>query len=63
MEPWYHGAISRAESEKLLARDGDFLVRESRGQRGQFVLTGLQAGQGRHLLLIDPHGVVSSVII
>ncbi|XP_022695099.1 SHC-transforming protein 1-like isoform X2 [Varroa jacobsoni] len=58
MEPWYHGAISRAESEKLLARDGDFLVRESRGQRGQFVLTGLQAGQGRHLLLIDPHGVV-----
>ncbi|OQR77676.1 SHC-transforming protein 1-like [Tropilaelaps mercedesae] len=58
LEPWYHGSISRAESEKLLERDGDFLVRESRGQRGQFVLTGLQAGQGRHLLLIDPHGVV-----
>lgn len=57
-EAWYHGAISRAESEALLHKDGDFLVRESQGQKGQFVLTGLQGGSSKHLLLIDPQGVV-----
>ncbi|XP_018494120.1 SHC-transforming protein 1 [Galendromus occidentalis] len=57
VEPWYHGAISREESEALLKKDGDFLVRESKAQKG-FVLTGLQGGSGKHLLLIDPNGVV-----
>ncbi|CAN0318969.1 unnamed protein product [Lampetra fluviatilis] len=26
--------------------------------RGQYVLTGLQQQHGKHLLLVDPHGVV-----
>ncbi|XP_063173357.1 SHC-transforming protein 1 isoform X3 [Candoia aspera] len=57
-EPWYHGQMSRKESEKLLQANGDFLVRESTTTPGQYVLTGLQGGQPKHLLLVDPEGVV-----
>ncbi|NXN96534.1 SHC1 protein, partial [Rhinopomastus cyanomelas] len=57
-EPWYHGKMNRKEAEKLLKINGDFLVRESTTTRGQYVLTGLQGGQPKHLLLVDPEGVV-----
>ncbi|NXD98683.1 SHC1 protein, partial [Chaetorhynchus papuensis] len=57
-EPWYHGKMSRKEAEKLLKVNGDFLVRESTTSPGQYVLTGLQGGQPKHLLLVDPEGVV-----
>lgn len=57
LENWYHGPIPRAISENLLRNDGDFLVRESQGSAHQYVLTGLN-GQPKHLLLIDPEGVV-----
>nr|CAG4644105.1 EOG090X098F [Lepidurus arcticus] len=57
-EPWYHGAISRKDAESRLQAEGDFLVRESQGSPGQYVLTGLQGGQFKHLLLVDPEGVV-----
>ncbi|XP_054850481.1 SHC-transforming protein 1 isoform X1 [Eublepharis macularius] len=57
-EPWYHGRMSRKEAEKLLQANGDFLVRESTTTPGQYVLTGLQGGQPKHLLLVDPEGVV-----
>lgn len=57
-EVWFHGFVSRQDAEALLTRDGDFLVRESQGSAGQFVLTGLQGGVKKHLLLIDPEGVV-----
>lgn len=57
-EPWFHGAISRKEGEARLTHDGDFLVRESHNSPGQFVLTGMQNGARRHLLLVDPAGVV-----
>ena len=43
-------------------QDGDFLVRESQGSQGQYVLTGMQSGHHKHLLLVDPEGVVSSVL-
>ncbi|GCB87180.1 hypothetical protein scyTo_0027871, partial [Scyliorhinus torazame] len=49
--------MSRKESEKLLLSNGDFLVRESNTTHGQYVLTGLQSGQPKHLLLVDPEGV------
>lgn len=39
-------------------QDGDFLVRESQGSPGQYVLTGLQGDVKKHLLLIDPEGAV-----
>lgn len=57
-EPWYHGRMSRRAAERLLRADGDFLVRDSVTNPGQYVLTGMQAGQPKHLLLVDPEGVV-----
>ncbi|XP_050701942.1 SHC-transforming protein 1-like [Eriocheir sinensis] len=57
-EAWFHGAISRKEAEMLLLQDGDFLVRESQGTAGQYVLTGMQNNTKKHLLLVDPEGVV-----
>ena len=45
----------------MLANDGDFLVRQSSGDSEQYVLSGRQNGIIKHLLLVDPEGVVSSV--
>lgn len=58
-EQWFHASISRQAAEALLKQDGDFLVRESQGKPGQYVLTGLQGQTPKHLLLIDPEGTVS----
>lgn len=57
-EEWYHAKISRKEAEKMLELDGDFLVRESSNSPRQFVLSGRQGGHIRHLLLVDPEGIV-----
>ncbi|XP_050313168.1 SHC-transforming protein 4 isoform X2 [Anthonomus grandis grandis] len=57
-EVWFHGPISRADAERLLQKDGDFLVRESTNTPGQFVLSGMQNSNKKHLLLVDPEGVV-----
>lgn len=57
-EDWFHGGIDRVAAENLLLKDGDFLVRESTSSRGQYILTGLQGNTKKHLLLIDPEGVV-----
>ncbi|XP_024947119.1 SHC-transforming protein 1 isoform X2 [Cephus cinctus] len=57
-EVWFHGCVSRFEAESMLTRDGDFLVRESQGSPGQYVLTGMNSGTPKHLLLIDPEGIV-----
>lgn len=63
-EIWFHGRISRAEAESLLQKDGDFLVRESINTvERQFVLSGMQDNNKKHLLLIDPEGVVGIVLI
>jgi len=47
----------------LFYKDGDFLVRESQGSPGQYVLTGMNNNTPKHLLLIDPEGVVSTKLI
>ncbi|KAM3620319.1 uncharacterized protein V6R79_021461 [Siganus canaliculatus] len=57
-ETWYHSRLSRRDAERLLVRDGDFLVRESTTNPGQYVLTGMHCGLPKHLLLVDPEGVV-----
>ncbi|KAM9068661.1 SHC-transforming protein 4 isoform X2 [Sarcophilus harrisii] len=57
-EDCYHGKLSRKAAESLLIKDGDFLVRESATSPGQYVLSGLQGGQAKHLLLVDPEGKV-----
>lgn len=59
-EDCYHGRLSRKAAESLLVKDGDFLVRESATSPGQYVLSGLQGGQAKHLLLVDPEGKVPS---
>jgi len=56
-QEWYHGAITRMESEQLVVADGDFLVRESQVSPKQYVLTGKERGIVRHLLLVDDDGV------
>ena len=58
-EDCYHGKLSRKAAESLLVKDGDCLVRESATSPGQYVLSGLQGGQAKHLLLVDPEGKVS----
>uniref|UniRef100_UPI00358FE7CE SHC-transforming protein 1-like isoform X2 n=1 Tax=Myxine glutinosa TaxID=7769 RepID=UPI00358FE7CE len=57
-ERWFHGRVSRQQVETMLRCDGDFLVRESTSTAGQFVLTGMHGGRAKHLLLVDPKGVV-----
>ncbi|XP_042329944.1 SHC-transforming protein 4-like [Sceloporus undulatus] len=57
-EECYHGKLTRKAAESLLVSDGDFLVRESTSSPGQYVLSGLQGGQAKHLLLVDPEGKV-----
>ncbi|XP_022249609.1 SHC-transforming protein 1-like isoform X2 [Limulus polyphemus] len=57
-EEWFHGPVSRKDSEALVVHDGDFLVRESQGSPDQYVLTGMKSGQRKQLLLVDPEGVV-----
>ncbi|XP_044294933.1 SHC-transforming protein 4 isoform X2 [Varanus komodoensis] len=57
-EECYHGKLTRKAAESLLVNDGDFLVRESVTSPGQYVLSGLQGGQAKHLLLVDPEGKV-----
>ncbi|BHF64355.1 SHC (Src y 2 domain containing) transforming protein [Sparganum proliferum] len=57
-EPWYLGRLSRQEAESLLQFDGDFLVRSSTQQPGQYVLSGMHSGKRRHLLLVNPDGQV-----
>ncbi|KAK1120153.1 hypothetical protein AOXY_G38755 [Acipenser oxyrinchus oxyrinchus] len=57
-EVWYHGKMCRKEAESLLTNNGDFLVRESTTSPGQYVLSGLQEGTAKHLLLVDPEGMV-----
>ncbi|KAG8130747.1 hypothetical protein E2320_017330 [Naja naja] len=58
VEPWYQGDMTRKEAEHLLKKSGDFLVRKSTSNPGSYVLTGLQNGQAKHLLLVDPEGVI-----
>uniref|UniRef100_A0A8B9QVU4 SH2 domain-containing protein n=2 Tax=Anatinae TaxID=2068716 RepID=A0A8B9QVU4_ANAPL len=55
-EPWYQGEMSRKDAEQLLKKCGDFLVRKSTTNPGSYVLTGMQNGQAKHLLLVDPEG-------
>jgi hypothetical protein len=57
--PWFHGLLTRENAEKLLVRDGDYLVRETNKAEKQYVLSGRYKGECRHIFLVDPSGVVS----
>ncbi|XP_007952267.1 tyrosine-protein kinase FRK [Orycteropus afer afer] len=51
-EPWFFGAIKRADAEKQLLysenRTGAFLIRESESQKGDFSLSVLDEGAVKH---------------
>lgn len=57
--PWFHGLMTRETAEKLLVKDGDYLVRETNKAERQYVLSGRYKGECRHIFLVDPSGVVS----
>ena len=57
--PWFHGLMARESAERLLMRDGDYLVRETNKAEKQYVLSGRYKGECRHIFLVDPSGVVS----
>ncbi|KAM6364427.1 tyrosine-protein kinase Fer-like isoform 2-T2 [Pluvialis apricaria] len=50
-QDWYHGAIPRIEAQELLKQQGDFLVRESHGKPGEYVLSVFSDGQQRHFII------------
>lgn len=50
-QEWYHGAIPRTEAQELLRQQGDFLVRESHGKPGEYVLSVFSDSQRRHFII------------
>uniref|UniRef100_A0A8B9K8F2 Tyrosine-protein kinase n=1 Tax=Astyanax mexicanus TaxID=7994 RepID=A0A8B9K8F2_ASTMX len=50
-QEWYHGAIPRTEAQELLKQQGDFLVRESHGKPGEYVLSVFSDAQRRHFII------------
>ncbi|KAL3310017.1 sporulation-specific csd4-like protein [Cichlidogyrus casuarinus] len=60
-QPWYKGKINRKEAESFLCREGDFLVRASTKDPGQYILSGLWHENYIHLLLVDSQGQVRSM--
>ena len=48
---WYHGTIARKLAEKLVVNEGDFLIRGSISQPGDFVLTVCRKGTPLHFML------------
>ncbi len=59
-EPWYFGEMSSQEAAKLMNNTGDFLVRESSRNKGQFVLTVRNAEHVIHLNLLDDDGSIKN---
>jgi hypothetical protein len=55
---WFHGLLTRENAEKMLTRDGDYLVRETNKAEKQYVLSGRYKGECRHIFLVDPSGVI-----
>lgn len=48
---WYHGSISRQRADRLIAKNGDFLVRDCISQPGDFVLTCCWKGGPLHFVI------------
>lgn len=50
---WFHGVLPREEVQRLLAKDGDFLVRESKNKKTgqpQYVLSVMWSGH-KHFII------------
>lgn len=48
---WYHGNVSRQRAERLVAKNGDFLVRDCISQPGDFVLSCCWKGGPLHFVI------------
>lgn len=48
---WFHGSLSRQETQALLSSEGDFLVRNSQGRPGGYVLSVMSDGQCKHFII------------
>uniref|UniRef100_A0A914HWF1 SH2 domain-containing protein n=1 Tax=Globodera rostochiensis TaxID=31243 RepID=A0A914HWF1_GLORO len=60
--PYYHGDLDREETEQLLTRDGDFLVRKGEDMAGQvllFVLSVMVFGHVRHVIFRQRRGLIA----
>ncbi|CAB3992692.1 tyrosine- kinase Fer isoform X1 [Paramuricea clavata] len=55
-ELWYHGMISREETEALLKNGGDYLVRESKRKPGNYVLSAKWDGIRHFIIQQDESG-------
>lgn len=52
-QDWFHGVLPREEVQRLLTKDGDFLVRESKNRKTnepQYVLSAYWQGY-RHFII------------
>ena len=49
--PWYHKNIPRDKAEKLVVRNGDFLIRDSISKPGDYVLTCCWEGAPLHFMV------------
>lgn len=54
-QPWYHGNIPRSKAERLVVKDGDFLLRDSTTQLGGHVLTCFWHNRPLHFALSQQH--------
>ena len=59
-QPWYHGKISRADTEGLLHDDGDFLVRENIKMPNTYTLSLRWRGKPDHTLICTTEVVSTS---
>lgn len=59
-QPWFHGAISQADSESLLEEDGDFLVHENILSEGQNVLSMMWEDRFLHINIGSAEVVIRS---
>ena len=59
-EPWFHGTIRRDIAESRLVKDGEFLVRQSGFQPGQFILSILRRKTVHHVCLVNQQGQIRS---
>ncbi|XP_048360361.1 tyrosine-protein kinase Fer-like [Sphaerodactylus townsendi] len=50
-QDWFHGPLTRQETQTLLSGEGDFLLRESQGQPGRYVLSVMNQGQCKHFII------------
>jgi len=52
-QKWFHGLLTREESDSLLCENGQFFVRNSPSNPNRFVLVGMHNGKVVHIRLLN----------